>query len=246
MSHSYLNCYAVQQLLEAIRVDHGLPVGFASKYLGGTSGVPPPPPSGHAPGKKKREVKPKEGSVRCTGKTAKGEPCKFAVREGGLCGIHLRQQNKPEGSSAPKPKVVRKVPEVPKHTHALTEESEECGLCSTQGNVMVPALTKADFEAVSENNQTLQERLAAILANSDEDTEDEGEVEPEEVKESEDIRSKLRALVAEEDDVEEDEVDLDQCETPPSKARLAGLMQKLTVDDEPVMDMDTFEAEMGV
>lgn len=246
MSYSYLNCYAVQQLLEAIRVDHGLPVDFATKYLGGTtSGVPPPPPSGHAPGKKKREVKPKEGAVRCTGKTAKGEPCKFSVKEGGLCGIHLRQQNKPEGAT-PKPKVVRKVPEVPKHTHALTEESEECGLCSTQGNVMVPELTKADFEAVSENNQTLQERLAAILANSDEDTEDEGEVEPEEVKESEDIRSKLRALVAEEDDVEESEVDLDQCETPPSKAHLAGLMQKLTVDDEPVMDMDTFETEMGM
>jgi hypothetical protein len=246
MSYSYLNCYAVQQLLEAIRVDHGFPVDFASKYLGGTSGVPPPPPSGPvSSGKKKREVKPKDGSVRCTGKTAKGEPCKFAVREGGLCGIHLRQQNKPDGV-APKAKVSRKVPEVPKHTHPLTEESEECGLCSTQGNVMVPALTKADFEAVSENNQTLKERLAAILANSDEDTEDECEVEPEEVKESEDIRSKLRALVAEEDDVEEDEVDLDQCETPPSKERLVGLMQKLTVEEEGVMDMDTFEAEMGV
>lgn len=245
MSYGYLNCPAVQQLLEAIRVEHGFPEDFASKYLGGTGGVPPPP-SGPAPEKKKREVKPKEGSARCTGKTAKGEPCKFAVKEGGLCGIHLRQQNKPVGA-APKPKVVRKVPDVPKHTHTLTEESEECGLCATQGNVMAPELTKADFEAVSENNQTLQERLAAILASSDEDTESETEadVKPAKETESDEIRSKLRALLSEEDE-DEDDVDLEQCETPPSKERLAGLMEKLTVAEEPVVDMDTFEAEMGL
>ena len=245
MSYSHLNCVAIQQMLIQIQVDHSLNVDLVTKYLGGTVGTiaPPPPPVG--PVKKKREVKPKEGAIRCSGKTAKGEPCKFSVKEGGLCGIHLRQQTKPVGG-VPKVKVVRKVPEVPKHTHELTEESNECELCSTQGNVMVPELTKADFEAVSEDNRSLKERLAAILANSDEDTEDEAEPEPEAIKESDDIRSKLTALIAEEDDVEEEDVDLEQCETPPSKAKLAGLMEKLTVEDEAVMDMESFEAEMGV
>lgn len=250
MAYRALNCPLVQELVQAIQKDYNLVDDLTVKYLGvpvrstdDQSPVVPPPPK-KSP---KKRVVPKES---CGGKTAKGEACKFAVKCDGLCGIHLRQAQKvvtPEGSTEVKKSTVskKKKADAPKHSHPAEEVDPTCGLCEDQGNVVEPELTKAEFEAVEEEGQSIQDRLRAILENADEDPEDQEEAEepeePEEpVKESplesmgdlmaalepeaESIstRAKLAQLIAEEDsDSEVDEDTIEQMsETPPSQARL--------------------------
>ena len=223
--------------------------------------------------KKKRQVKEKPSDQLCQAVTSKGQ-CKFVAKCDGLCGIHLRKKNKDSeaGPSEPKkPKVakVTKKPEAPKHSHTLTEEAEDCQVCETQGNVITPELTKAEFEAVAEDGLSIQARLKAILANSDNDDSDEEEapepvieapkpvieapkpMETEETDEEEQmtisLRAKLAKLVAEEDEEDEEDVDLSQmCETPPSRDKLADLMNKLSVKEgkETGYDFDALELEM--
>jgi hypothetical protein len=209
-----------------------------------------------APEKKKRQVKDKAEGEQCTAVTAKGQ-CKFAVKCDGLCGIHLRKRDKESGAGPSEPKVAKepkapkaKKAEAPKHSHPLTEEAETCVVCETQGNVMKPEMTATEFEAVAEDGKSIQERLKAILAGSDEDEEDEDETAEAEVEDEEEtltLRAKLAKMVAEEDEVEEDEVDLEQMsETPPSQAKLASLMDKLSVAEskEEPYNFDQLEMEM--
>ncbi len=183
MSYSSLNCPAVSQLLTQVQVDFGIQESLTAKYFGTPSAPPsvlPVPvvaPPAPVTEKKKRQIKEKPADQLCQAVTNKG-PCKFVAKCDGLCGIHLRKKNKDaeagpsEPKVAKKPKVVKK-PEAPKHTHPLTEESEDCQVCETQGNVITPELTKAEFEAVAEDGQSIQARLKAILANSDNDDSDE-------------------------------------------------------------------------
>ena len=214
--------------------------------------VASPPPE-----KKKRQVKEKAEGEQCTAVTAKGQ-CKFAVKCDGLCGIHLRKREKESGAGPSEPKEPKapKVPktkkaEAPKHSHPLTEESETCVVCETQGNVMKPEMTKAEFEAVAVDGQSIQDRLKAILSNSDEDDEDDEPEEAEEAEEAEEetltFRAKLAKMIAEEDEVEEEEVDLEQmAETPPSQAKLSALMDKLSMAEgkEEPYNFDQLELEM--
>ena len=260
MAFNALNCPAVSQLLSQVQKDFGIQENLVAKYLGSPdpSTLPIPTfatPSAPAvatppPEKKKRQVKEKTEGQQCTAVTTKGQ-CKFAVKCDGLCGIHLRKKEKETGAgpSEPKEPKVPKVPkvkkaEVPKHSHLPTEESENCMVCETQGNVMKPEMNKAEFEAVVEDGKTVQERLAAILANSDEDEDDD----PEEAEEETlTLRAKLAKMAAEEDEMEEDEVDLEQmAETPPSQAKLSALMDKLSMaegNEEPY-NFDQLELEM--
>ena len=269
MAFAALNCPLVQQLVQAIQKDYNLVDDLTVKYLGvpvrstdDQSPVVPVPVPVQSPGtvtpppKKspKKKVVPKES---CGGKTAKGEACKFAVKCDGLCGIHLRQAQKvvtPEGSTDVKKSTVskKKKADAPKHSHVPEEVDPTCGLCEDQGNVVEPELTKAEFEAVEEEGQSIQDRLRAILENADEDPEDQEEAEePEEpVKESplesmgdlmaalepeaesaESIstRAKLAQLIAEEDsDSEVDEDTIEQMsETPPSQAKLKAFEELL-------------------
>lgn len=318
MAFSALNCPAVSQLLTQVQSDFGIQESLTVKYFGASdvpmvAQVPIVSVAPVAPvEKKKRQIKDKPADQLCQGVTAKGQ-CKFVAKCDGLCGIHLRKKNKESeaGPSEPKkPKVskVVKKPEAPKHSHPLTEEAEECQLCETQGNVIIPELTKAEFEAVAEDGMSIQARLKAILANSDNDSSDEDEsaepepvvvevpepepavvevpkpepavvevpaklppvvttiskpmeIEEEEEEEEEEqysedeeeqmtisLRAKLAKLVAEEDE-EEDEEDVDisqMCDTPPSRDRLAALMDKLSVKEGTTtgFDFEALEMEM--
>lgn len=265
MAFQIISCTLTQQLLQIIQRDYNLKDDLVDKYLGTQTAatVPLPPPAPEAPPvkeKKKRQVKVKPADQLCTGKTAKGEACKFAVKCDGLCGIHLRQLNKDTTKETAKaPKKSKKVKEVPVHTHPLSEEADDtCVLCETQGNIMEPELTKAEFEAVAEDGLSIQERLKAILAGADADPEDEVPVSTSStVKEEEtisfadedvnedNIKAKLAKMIAEEDDEDEEDVEIEQlCETPPSQARLSELMEKLSTSDGKSYNFDALCEEM--
>jgi len=261
MAFRAIACPLVQQLVQTIQKDYNLVDDLAEKYLGvpvrstdDHTSVPVPVRSTDPP-PTKQSAKKKGPKEACGGKTAKGEACKFAVKCDGLCGIHLRQRDQPSGkktSTAVKvPKKVKKV--VPTHSHPVEESDPACGLCEDQGNVVVPELTKAEFEAVEEEGESIQDRLRAILAGADEDPEDEVAAEPEkesplesmgdlmaalepgdpeDPEESEDVsmKVKLARLLAEEDEDDvEDAEDLIQqmSETPPSKAKVAAFEELL-------------------
>jgi hypothetical protein len=243
---------------------------------------------------------PKQEKKSCAGLTSKGGPCKFAaLGDSDLCGIH---QRKLEGGD-PKPKV-EKVPKEPKkpkqkkpdpkHSHPLTEEGEDCELCQSHGNVMDKKMPETKFEAVTEDEVSIKDRLKAILAASD-DEEPEPEPKPRDeagpsepdpkpkaktsgfirpkvkgkkvaapvkkpeptMDEAENIRSKLKAILANTEDDSEDEVDADDakdrltmklaskfdedpdemdlgqmCDTPDSQSQLRQAWADMTLEEE--------------
>ena len=244
MAFSALNCPAVSQLLTQVQSDFGIQESLSAKYFGVLSDSIPLALPTPVVEKKKRQIKDKPVDQLCQAVTTKGQ-CKFVSKCDGLCGIHLRKKNKDADAGPAVPKVVKKPkapkkPEAPKHSHPLSEEADNCPVCETQGNVIAPELTKAEFEAVAEDGKSIQARLKAILANSDNDeSDDEPEEvakpvevvkpvevpEPVEVAEMEEdeegdydeeeemtisLRAKLAKLVAEEDDDDEEDVDISQ------------------------------------
>ncbi len=249
-------------LLDQVAKDYNLEAGeLKGRYLFNPEWIPAHTPQAQVPlpqepkAKAPRQIKEKPKEQMCTGLTSKGEPCKFVAKCDGLCGIHLRKRDAPpkeekEGADPPskkkggrKPKEVTPKPSPPEHTHPLTEEPEEvCTVCETQGNVMNPELSKAEFEAVAEEGKSLQDRLKAILANAEQDEEDEDPeeeateaeepeeetMEAEEPEEMQDIMSKLAGIMSKEDDEEYTEEDMEQMtETPPSRAKLEELKKKV-------------------
>lgn len=134
-----------------------------------------------------KEAKAKAEKQKCTACTSKKEPCKFSALKGEVfCKRHLRtSQEGEEGEEAPKPKPAKKAAkaEQPVHTHNLAENAEgECDLCESHGNPLEP---EADFEVVigelgtaPPKQQTVAERLAALLAEGD-DTDEEVEADEE-------------------------------------------------------------------
>lgn len=234
-------------LLTQVAQDYNLDAGeLKGRYLFNQDWVPTPQaqvPTVEPKTKAPRQIKEKPKEQMCTGLTSKGEACKFVAKCDGLCGIHLRKRDAPaketaEGSEAPskkkggrKPKEVAPKPAAPAHSHPLTEEAEECVVCETQGNVMNPELSKAEFEAVAQEGKSLQERLQAILANAEQDEEDgeaeEATEEAEEPEEMNEIMTKLAGIMSKEDDEEYTAEDMEQMtETPPSRARLEELKKK--------------------
>ena len=267
MAYRAISCPLVQQLVRTIQDDYGLVDDLVAKYLGtpSTDTVSETPSVVQvvqaAPVFKKKS---KAVVEPCTGRTAKGDPCRFKVKCDGLCGIHLRQRDQPvsekksggvsTGSTVSKvPKKVKKV--VPTHTHPPTEADPQCGLCENQGDVVVPELTAAEFEAVEEEGSSIQDRLRAILACADDDEDDEvpvGTTEPETPLDTMDdllaalptttepmeddvaLRVRLAKLIAEEDsdsDLEDDAIE-QMSETPPSQAKLAVFQELLEEAEE--------------
>lgn len=78
------------------------------------------------------------------------------------------------------------VKEVPVHNHEpLTEEPvEDCALCDTHGDILTEE-PEAEFEV--QNQETLEARLAAILAEANEDEEEDGDEEAEDGDEYEEV-----------------------------------------------------------
>ena len=124
----------------------------------------------------------------CTSQTSKKEPCKFAALKGEVfCKRHLKQQLGEASSEAPKPaKKAAKKAEQPVHTHDLTENADgECDLCESHGNPL--EAKEAAFEVVRApatgpvKQLTAEQRLAALLADSDDVEEEDFEDDEEEV-----------------------------------------------------------------
>ena len=131
-----------------------------------------------------KEVKAKQC---CTAHTSKKEPCKFNALKGEVfCKRHLKQslnEAEPKAPKEPKAKKAKKVekPLEPVHSHEPDAEvHDDCELCQSHGNVM--SAEAEEFELVDEEpvkavpvkQTTVQERLAALLADSDEEESDSG------------------------------------------------------------------------
>jgi hypothetical protein len=122
----------------------------------------------------------------CTAQTSKKESCKFSALKGEVfCKRHLKQSmgdSEPKEAKEPKvKKAVSKKPEQPIHTHPLSETDEACDLCASHGNPLDEV--EQDFEIVKTGpatgpvkEQTVAQRLAAMLEDVDEDEDNESEL----------------------------------------------------------------------
>ena len=127
----------------------------------------------------------------CTAATSKKEPCKFSALKGEVfCKRHLKQSlGEAAGPSEPKakkaPKAPKKGPE-PVHTHVMDAEVHaDCALCESHGNPMATEVQQ--FEVVGPKPTgpatgpikpvSVDDRLAAMLAEADEEEEEASDVE---------------------------------------------------------------------
>jgi len=118
----------------------------------------------------------------CTAQTSKKEACKFGALKGEVfCKRHLKQSlGEPAGEKVKVPKV--KVPKVkpldPVHTHAIgTDSNGTCDLCHTNGNALIEEPETFELAPAPHTGPIKQlsaaERLAAILADTDDEEDDE-------------------------------------------------------------------------
>jgi hypothetical protein len=139
------------------------------------------PKAAKGPKGPKEPKAPKEKQC-CTASTSKKEPCKFSALKGEVfCKRHLKQSLGETGEKEPKapkvPKAAKKVEKAlePVHTHALTTAMVgDCELCQTHGNAMGTENDADIFELVTALApvMSVENRLAAILADADEPAED--------------------------------------------------------------------------
>ena len=162
--------------------------------------------------------KAKEPKVKqcCTAATSKKEPCKFSALKGEVfCKRHLKQSlgeaaepSEPKAKKAPK--APKKGPE-PVHTHVMDAEIHaDCELCESHGNPMATEVQQ--FEVVTAVPKfttpatgpikvpSVDDRLAAMLAEADESEEEESDAELEVIPEVHDDGSDLDEEEFEEDD----------------------------------------------
>jgi hypothetical protein len=117
-----------------------------------------------------KEPKAKAEKQKCTACTSKKEACKFSALKGEVfCKRHLKQSvgesEAPKEPKAPKAPKAPKKAEQPVHTHDLTEGVvKECDLCQSHGNPLVEA---EGFEL----GGSVETRLAALLAEADDESE---------------------------------------------------------------------------
>jgi hypothetical protein len=137
----------------------------------------------------------------CTAQTSKKDPCKFSALKGEVfCKRHLKQSlgeaaepSEPKAKKAPK--APKKGPE-PVHTHVMDAEIHtDCELCESHGNPMATEIQQ--FEVVSPKkvevataphtgpiktvSASVNDRLAAMLAEAAESDEEEEEEEESDV-----------------------------------------------------------------
>jgi hypothetical protein len=121
----------------------------------------------------------------CTAQTSKKDACKFSALKGEVfCKRHLKQSlGEPAGEKVKVPKV--KVPKVkpldPVHTHAIgTDSNGTCDLCHTNGNALIEEPETFELAPAPHTGPIKQlsaaERLAAILADTDDEEELDAEV----------------------------------------------------------------------
>jgi hypothetical protein len=164
--------------------------------------------------------KAKEPKVKqcCTAATSKKEPCTFSALKGEVfCKRHLKQSlgeaaepSEPKAKKAPK--APKKGPE-PVHTHVMDAEVHtDCELCESHGNPMATEVQQ--FEMVTKVAPVaapspacgpikvlgVEDRLAAMLAEADDDEEEESDAELEVIPEVRDDGSDLDEEEFEEDD----------------------------------------------
>jgi hypothetical protein len=123
-----------------------------------------------------KEPKAKAEKQKCTACTSKKEPCKFSALKGEVfCKRHLKQSVgedvAPREPKAPKAPKAAKKAEQPVHTHDLIQGVvNDCDLCQSHGNPLVEA---EGFELAAPHcgpvkPVSVESRLAALLAQSDE------------------------------------------------------------------------------
>ena len=137
---------------------------------------------GDAAPKAPKAPKAKAEKQCCTAQTSKKEPCKFGALKGEVfCKRHLKKSlGEADDKEAPKPtKKAAKKAEQPVHTHELSLAAvEDCELCQSHGNPL--AVAETAFEVVGPHTgpikqQSVAERLAALMADTDEEPESEPE-----------------------------------------------------------------------
>ena len=145
---------------------------------------------GEAPVKETKEPKAKEPKAKaekqcCTAQTSKKEPCKFSALKGEVfCKRHLKQSlGEPAAEKVPKAKEPKVKPLEPVHTHAIGVQPEgACDLCETNGDPLATEPTAFELVAPAHTGPvkvpSAAERLAAILAESEDEEEDEDDGEP--------------------------------------------------------------------
>jgi hypothetical protein len=126
------------------------------------------------PPKAPKAPKAKAEKQACTACTSKKEPCKFSALKGEVfCKRHLTASKASEpGAPAKVPKA--KKAEAPVHTHELTAEvHDDCELCQSHGNPLAEA---EEFELAEEAPKatptTLADRLASLMADTDDEASD--------------------------------------------------------------------------
>lgn len=168
-------------LLSKISEDYELPLDdLIAKYQTSSASLKPKSKS-KSKSKKAKAKDPNEPEVPrvpCVGITGKGTPCKNKCQSGSdKCHLHgVEVPNKKKEPRVPKvPKSKSKAKKVqPEHNHPPGSQSssdDQCQLCETHGNVVIPKLPQ--FESKS-----LQDRLAAILSSETQETEPEEPVAP--------------------------------------------------------------------
>ena len=130
-----------------------------------------------------KEPKAKAAKQCCTAQTSKKEPCKFSALKGEVfCKRHLKASLGEAPAPAKKaPAEAKKAKATaPTHTHPLDVAGTACDLCESHGNPMTekePAFEVCAPHTGPVKQPTVAERLAALLKESDAESESDGEVE---------------------------------------------------------------------
>ena len=109
----------------------------------------------------------------CQAQTSKKEPCKFSALKGEVfCKRHLKaslEAADPKPATEAKKKApAKKAPVEVVHTHTLDAAiHDDCQLCQTHGNPLVEA--PQQFEVVVEKPKSVQDRLAELMADTDDE-----------------------------------------------------------------------------
>lgn len=148
-----LNTFTLS-LLEKVSADYGLNLDeLKGKYM--DASVPET--------KTRKPVSvtgPRVIKTKCTGLTSKGGPCRnCALPDTELCKSHAVKAAKPARESK---KVKR--PPAPMHNHEPGETPiQECQLCESHGDAMIPDIDNAQYEVMESEGLTINERLRNML-----------------------------------------------------------------------------------
>ena len=218
----------VSSLLVRVARDYGLdPQELLERY-----GAKGPVKVVEAAEPKKAVAAPK---VMCSALTAKGKPCRFKALDGcKFCGVHNKSAEPKEPVEVKEPKKAKKAKKVPPpvHNHLPGEKPEDliCHLCDSHGDVLDPQDSEAVFE-----DKSIKEKLKSILETSDdqETLEPPDDQEPQEVQEEDSTSDDQETLEPPDDQEPQEEDDI--------KNKLKNILAEFDDEDEPPDTLDTEE-----